>query len=186
MNRPWIVLTSLLILTGCSRQEPPAVESSPATTPALTPTPAPVTPTATPTNPAAKPPPVEIGTLEQEYVRTDDIYTKLTVLTQIPDADPAAALGMLTRLFEQEDDPELREELLQSIHDIEGQSQAKLDFLTIALQPIQPETVRLTAIDLLVSLGHPDAIPILQNFLADPSPDIRQAIADAVEQLSPR
>ncbi len=179
MNRALMALTGLLIITGCSRREEPATKP---VAPPVPVAPSGLPPLPTPTNTVAKTP-VEVGVLEQEYVRSQDLYTKLTVLTQIPEADPAAALGMLMRLFEQEEDNEMREELLQSLHDIEGQTQAKLDFLTIALQPVQPETVRLTALDLLVDVGHPDAIPILQNFLADPSPEIRQAVEDAVEQL---
>lgn len=120
---------------------------------------------------------------ETKYLAARDLYNKLLVLNHLPELPATEALAMLVRLFEQEDDPELRAELLDSITDVHGETAAKLDLLPLAIQPDQPFSVRIPAIDLLVELNHEEGLAIPQNFLTDPDPEIRQAVNDAIELL---
>lgn len=185
-----VVTLMTLMLTGCGKP-PASPDNSAATAPAATrlePLPgASQSPTSlTPTGSVATSPPVatpSVAELESRYLAARDLYSKLLVLNHLPELPAAEALAMLTRLFEQEEDAELRAELLFSLLDIEGEVAGKLDLLALAIQPNQPYSVRITAIDLLVELNHEEGIAILQNFLTDPDPEIRQAVADAVELL---
>ncbi len=180
MNRQLIAGSIALMLIGCSK---PATTTTPVRS--LTPVKVSASATATVTTVAAPHSKVDVTTLEQDYTRAKDMIAKVTVLNQIPDLEAASAVSLLGRLFDQEQDTEIREEIVYSLLDIQGQTQAKLDFLTVALQPNQPASVRLAAVDSLVELGHRDAIPILQNFMTDPNEEVRAAIEQAVDQLKP-
>lgn len=124
-----------------------------------------------------------VADLETQYLAARDLYNKLLVLNKLPELPAPEALAMLARLFEQEEDPELRAELLYSILDVEGEMFAKLSLLALAIQSNQSHSVRITAIDLLVELNHEEGIAILQNFLTDPEPEIRQAVNGAIELI---
>lgn len=190
MKQSLIMLVLSMALAGCGKDAPPAApsaHSSPSTSSGrLEPFPVDQTPSPTAVSTgtfagltAAEP--LTVRQIEERYAAAHDIYSKLLVLNQLSDLPPSEAMGLLMRLFEQEEDPELRAELLYSLLDIEGEVPAKLDFLALALQPTQPFSVRITAIELLANLHHEDALAILQNFLTDPDPEIRQAVSDAVE-----
>jgi len=178
-----------LLCGGCSRKEndspATATPPQPATQPALAaPVPAPAA-TLSHAAPAVLTPALlaVVAQVESDYQTAKDLYGKIAVLNRIDEVPPAAAGEALWRIFFTEQDVELREEVLNSLLDVEGEDQLKLDLLAAALQREQPQPVRLTAIDMLVDLVNPQAISILQNHLADPDQEIREAVADAVEDL---
>jgi HEAT repeat protein len=121
--------------------------------------------------------------LEIEYLAAPDLYGKLQVLSDLVDAPPAAAVDVLGRLFYYEEETEVREEILHSLLDVDGQGEAKRRLLEEAIQPDLPRSLRLTAIDLLAELGDKQALPALQKMLADPDQEVRQAIDDAMNDL---
>lgn len=189
MTRTRPIALAVLLLTGCGNPPAPP-DPSTATTPAVTrleplPDTPQTAPATSPTGIVHKSATAALAELETKYLAARDLYNKLLVLNQLPELPAAEALAVLARLFEQEDDAELRAELLYSIHDVDGEVAAKLDLLALAIQPNQPYSVRITAIDLLVELNHEEGIAILQNFLTDPDPEIRQAVNDAIELLRP-
>ena len=166
MNRPAILLL-LVGLVGCHDRAP----APPATGPA---TPPPATATGR-LSPALD--------LELAYLSTRDLYKKIEIMEALTEVAPAEGVLVFGRLFYFEEDPELREELLYSLMDIPGATDAKRALLEEALQPGLPAGVRFMAIDLLVELGDSRAATALQEQLADPDQQIRQAVEEALQDL---
>ncbi len=142
-----------------------------------------------PTTKAPPPPDPALTAVEQleiAYLSTRDLYTKIQIMSELSDSTPAAAVEVIGRLFDFEQDTELREELLVSLMDVDGELDAKRELLEEALDPDLPEPVRLTAIDHLIGLGDKRSLPALQKYVADPSQEVRRAIEDALNELMDR
>lgn len=192
------------IVVGCSKHEdePPAVvpptptkAASPAAGGSVTPKPAnqgvkpaskpvltkPAVPRPTPLSPveAAR----EIAALESAYVANPDFGNRVETIYKIADHDSPESITALGRIFQQEKDPDLKTEVLDSLFDIDGQDDRKVAILTAAAGADQPKDVRESAIDALGDIEPKFAVPILQSLTNDSDEEIRDAAKDQIEQL---
>jgi hypothetical protein len=122
-----------------------------------------------------------LDSLEQRYLRSADPEEKIETIAQISDLPDAEAVPALGRLFRNEPSVELRCELLGAIIGCEENEPAKLEALTGALLPAQPPSVRQIAIAGLETMDTPEAKELLQRMRYDSDPDIRAAVAEALE-----
>jgi hypothetical protein len=191
-----IVLVAGLIVMGCGRPaaEKPVAEGSPpprkeTERPASIVSPAPGQPAQQPVTPlpaqatesaaAGR----DASALEQQYQAAGDVLKKAEIIFQISELDTLAGVNALGRLFQGEQDTELRVQLLEALEDIEGHTDAKLAILSIGAQPGQPEEVREAVIDALLVMNEPRGLWILQMLLNDPSEDVREDAKIAMEVL---
>jgi hypothetical protein len=127
----------------------------------------------------AKPVPV----LEKDYATATNRDTRLDIMMDIAEIPGAESVKALTRLFEAETDLDLKVDLLDSLLGIEGFKDEKLIMLTMGARQGLPSEVRQSAIDGLIDLEDPRAVPILNGLLNDPDPEIREGAKDALEIL---
>lgn len=205
----WTVGASLALvgLQGCTKQEtevtPPAVTPSPAN-PSTGQKPSthqtgstvPLTQLAPNSKPATPAAPVEdfdkmsppqqlqyLAKMEGAYQASADLSTKIHILYDISGTGAPAALDSITRMFQAETDSEMKQQMIDSLDDVDGENDRKLMVLTAGIQSNQPQEVRESAIDSLVDLEDARAIAILQGLLNDSNADIREAAQDAIDQL---
>jgi hypothetical protein len=168
----WTGLATAVVAGGCRKSAPNSTATAPASAAA-----------ARPVIPPADDGESQAEELEIDYLATSDLYTKVQIMTDLTDTAPASAVEVLGRLFYFEEDAELREELLQTLMEVDGQTVAKRNILEEATHPEIPLSVRLTAIDLLDELGSKAALPALQKLTADPNQQIRDAAHDAIDDV---
>lgn len=160
---------------------PPSVEVKPAT-PAQTPASAPVVPPAareeTPAQLVA-----QVKQLETDYYNTPDFQKRVVIIYNLSSVESPATIDAMSRLFLNEQDTELKVELVNSLSDIEGENDKKLTILSGAIRPDQPKDVRLEAIDALADTEDKRAIQVLQGLLSDLDEEIREATQDAIDEL---
>ena len=121
--------------------------------------------------------------LEKTYLANPDFTERVQVIFQLSDLGTVDALGVLGRLFQKEQDPDLRVQVLNSLFDIEGQDDKKAALLAAGVATNQPKDVRDAAIDALGDIEAKRSVPILQSILSDPDEDIREHAKDVIEQL---
>ena len=121
--------------------------------------------------------------LEKNYLANPDFTERVQVIFQLSDLGSVDALGVLGRLFQKEQDPDLRVQILNSLFDIEGQDDKKSALLAAGVATNQPKDVRDSAIDALGDIEAKRAVPILQSLLNDTDEDIREHAKDIIEQL---
>jgi hypothetical protein len=188
-------------LTGCSRAPQPPAPAEPAPTPPASTAPPATLPAVRPVAPLdydddmeiypardplrpGSPEAIEQARLtEEQYRATTTVKQRVQALYQLSSQDTPEALQALGRLFQAEPDPELREEILESLLEFTGQKENKLAILTAALGPDQPLGVRETAIDVLIDLAYHEAIPVLQGLLQDPNQTVRDMARDAIIEI---
>ena len=187
--------------TGCGRKDEsePAAAPQPAATAKSTDhskvAPTPPVPAAKPVTPAksvvVKPdvapeagdtPPTAVE-LEKHYLANPDFTERVQGIFQLSDLGTPEALSVLGRLFQKEQDPDLRIQVLNSLFDIEGQDDKKTALLAAGAATNQPKEVREAAIDALGDIEAKRALPILQALLNDPDEDLREHAKDVIEQL---
>jgi HEAT repeat protein len=126
---------------------------------------------------------VSLSQIEDQYRAATSLKEKIKtirLLVNVRDEGTAVALG---RMFHAEKDPELREEILETLIDIKGSEADKLSVLASAVASSQPAEIREVAIDIMIDLGSRNAIPVLQNLVNDPDTKIRDAAKDAIRQI---
>ncbi|NQU10207.1 hypothetical protein HQ590_05425 [bacterium] len=121
--------------------------------------------------------------LEAQYLQTTDLRQKMVLLAELSDTEARAALPVLGRLFHLEPDLALKEEILYSVQDVEGEMEVKLLLLAEAVATNQPQRIRLAGIDAVVDLEDRRGALVVQNLVNDPDPEIREAATDALEEL---
>jgi len=121
--------------------------------------------------------------LEKAYLANPDFTERVQVIFQLSDLGSADALATLGRLFQKEQDPDLRVQVLNSLFDIEGHDDKKAALLAAGVATNQPKDVRDAAIDALGDIEAKRAVPILQSLLSDPDEDLREHAKDIIEQL---
>jgi len=204
-----IGLTSaVLSVTGCSNKESetpsvPAPPVPPKTERSETPSPEPLTPLPVEVKPIvpAKPAPptpvappaaqedspaqlaAQVKQLEADYYNTADFQKRVGIIYNLSSVESPATIDAVSRLFLNEQDADLKVELVSSLSDIDGENDKKLTLLTGAIRPDQPKDVRLEAIDALADTEDKRAIQILQGLANDPDEEIRDAVQDAIEQV---
>ena len=160
---------------------PPSAAVKP-TTSAKTPVPSPVVPPAaqeeTPAQLVA-----QVKQLESDYYNTPDFQKRVVIIYNLSSVESPATIDAVSRLFFNEQDTELKVELVNSLTDIEGENDKKLTILSGAIRSDQPKDVRLEAIDALADTEDKRAIQVLQGLLNDSDEEIREAAQDAIEQL---
>jgi aminopeptidase N len=195
---------TLLAMAGCSKKEtqetplpPPSVTTLPATQPLPTlPPPAATTLTAATSASAADTNPesgdgqtqaelaAQVKQLESEYQNTPDFQKRVTLIYEISANDDAPdVVDALAHLFLNEEDQELKIELINSLNDVDGQNDKKLAILSTAMRADQPKEVRLEAMDGMGDVQDRRGIQILQGYLNDPDEDVKAAAQDTIEQL---
>jgi len=121
--------------------------------------------------------------LEKTYLANPDFTERVQVIFQLSDLGSADALATLGRLFQKEQDPDLRVQVLNSLFDIEGHDDKKAALLAAGVATNQPKDVRDAAIDALGDIEAKRAVPILQSLLSDADEDLREHAKDVIEQL---
>jgi hypothetical protein len=192
-NTALAIAASFALFTGCSKpaNEPsaptPSAPASSSTTKLPEPTTLPKVPSGHPQiglPPATeKVPVVSLSQIEDQYRAATSLKEKIKtirLLVNVRDEGTAVALG---RMFHAEKDPELREEILETLIDIKGSEADKLSVLASAVASSQPPEIREVAIDIMIDLGSRNAIPVLQNLVNDPDTKIRDAAKDAIRQI---
>ncbi|HUJ10826.1 MAG TPA: HEAT repeat domain-containing protein [Verrucomicrobiae bacterium] len=201
-----IALASVTWLAiGCSKKEseptpPPMIEKTkprpvtPPAPPVIEPTPTPP-PTAPTPEPAPTPPAssseeetpaqlaAEVQQLESTYHNTPDFQKRVGIIYDITSVESPAAVDAIGRLFSVEPDPDLKTELIDSLSDIDGENDKKLNILTSALSANQPKDVRLEAIDAISDTEDKRGIQLLQPLLQDPDEEVRDAAKDSIDDL---
>ena len=189
MSRPlWLagLVAVAAFASGCSRSDNP-----PPTPPSLPPPASAATravgwPGVATNHPAAVADPVVSGTAEQlevNYLQAQDVPAKMQVLDDLSDAEPSAAVAVLSRLFFFEREPTLREEILNQLVYIDGAEAAKIELLTEAVKTNQIASVRYAAVQVMVDDNDPSAVRVLQSLLNDPDSGLRDAATDAIDEL---
>jgi type IV secretory pathway VirB10-like protein len=162
---------------------PPPVAITPATPPTLT---APSTPPAVPPSAQEETPAqlaAQVQQLESTYFNTPDLQKRVAMIYELTSIESPATIDAVGRLFVNEKDQELKIELVNSLSDIDGENDKKLNILTAAIRGDQPKDVRSEAIDALVDTEDKRAIQMLQPLLKDTDEEIREAAQDGIEQL---
>ncbi len=119
--------------------------------------------------------------LEEEYRRAPaTLDDRLPTIYQIAALPAAVAVPSLARLFVAESQTDLKAEILSALHDPDGEVDAKLSLLTVAILPDQPFEVRRTAIETMTGLADPRALNLLQGLVTDHDPLIREAAMSAI------
>jgi HEAT repeat protein len=189
------VMIAAGMLIGCGKpSEQPAESPAPAAQPdkpqpsGMPPLPPSTTKTPTVTPPSAVPAvgnqgAGEISQIEAAYLANPDFAKRVELIYKISDVGTVESIAALSRLFNQEKDPDLKIEVVDSLFDIDGLDQHKVALLVTASAANQPKEVRESAIDALGDLEPKYALPILQSLAADPDEDIREAAKDQIELL---
>jgi hypothetical protein len=191
-----LCLTSFFVF-ACSKPAPsPSVDRepnvelpTPAATPENEPSPTIVPPDAAdrsleqPTPGADESPAQTAGSLRQKFLNTQDSNERGAILQALGELDNAEAIAVLGFLFQNEQDEELKLDMLATLEQMEVPNAPKMPIIAAALRPEQPQSVREEAIDVLAELDEPGALQMLQSLMADPNPEIRDAAKDALESV---
>jgi hypothetical protein len=129
--------------------------------------------------PIVKPLPV----LEKDYASATNRDTRLDIMMDIAETPGADAVRALTRLFEIENDTDLKIDLLDSLLGIDGFKEEKLIMLTLGARQGLSSEIRQSAIDGLIDLDDARVIPVLNGLLNDPDEEIREGAQDALEMI---
>ena len=173
----------LISASGCSRSDQPGPAATSPPTARVAPGPGPGATTNRPPGAAALAESVSPEQLEVNYLQAPDVPAKIDILDDLGDAEPGAAVAVLSRLFFYERDHALQEEILNQLVYINGAEAAKIELLSDAVKTNQAASVRYAAIEVMVEGGDPSAVVVLQPVLHDPDPGLRDAAADAIEEL---
>ena len=125
----------------------------------------------------------QVRQAESDYHNTPDFQKRVVILYNLSSVESPETIDAVGRLFLNEQDKELKIELLNSLTDIEGENDKKLTILSAAIRADQPKDVRSEAIDGMTNMEDKRAIQVLQGLLNDPDQEIREAAQDAIEQL---
>jgi len=126
----------------------------------------------------------QLKQLVNEYDNTADFQKRVTLIYEISGNDDAPdVVDALAHLFLNEQDQELKIELVNSLGDVDGQNDKKLAILSSALRPDQPREVRQEAVDAMGDLQDKRGIQILQSYSNDPDPDLKDTVQDTIDQL---
>ena len=117
------------------------------------------------------------------YLAAKETSDRIEFVYQLGNADSADALNVLMRLFQSENDADLKQEMLDAADRIDGQLPAMLTLLSLALGPSQPADVRDAALAMLLGINDRRAIPAWQPLLTDPNPDTRELARQQIEDL---
>jgi len=127
--------------------------------------------------------PKTLPEMEKAYLSTTNRDTRLDLMMDIAEVPTADSVKSLTRLFESENDPDMKVDLIDSLLGIDGFKDEKLIMLTMAIRQGLPNDVRESAIDGLIDLEDARAIALLNGLLNDPDTQIRESAQDAIELL---
>lgn len=175
-------------LTGCAPNPPPdhlivsAAEDSPR--PRTLP-PAPAEPDDVPPfspNPTLREPVLQFDSLNERYYASSDAATKVELIGEVANLENGEAVNGLSHLFQSERDTELKLALLAAVMVREESAAKQLTVYAGGLWPLQPQSVRLMAIEGLAVLRTPEAIAMLRGLQFDADGEIRAAAADALER----
>ncbi len=121
--------------------------------------------------------------LERRYNQTPDFGQKIEIVYKLASQETAEAVKVMSKLFTAEKDEELKIHLVDSLVDIEGHEDVKLEMLRAAILPDQPQDVRESAIDAIVDLESPKGIPILEALVNDSNEEVREWAKDSLDVL---
>lgn len=166
------VLTTLAVLAvtvACDRQPPsptPRAKAVPPSTVA----------TVAPRKSAAE--------LVRYYLYSRDASERRRTLYVLQDMPGNEALPAVERLLQAEREPELRVELLESLDVWDGNADVKVRVLERELlDDPRPGAVYDAALDALMNLRDPAALPLWWQLLDDPRDQVRAVARDAIARL---
>ena len=134
-----------------------------------------------PTPGADESPAQTAGSLRQKFLSTQNPNERSAILQALGELDNAEAIAVLGFLFQNEQDEEVKLDMLATLEQMEVPNAPTMPIIATALRPEQPQSVREEAIDMLAELDEPGALQMLQSLTADPNPEIRDAAKDALE-----
>jgi hypothetical protein len=131
--------------------------------------------------------PLQLQDALRQYPTLDDPASRSALVDRVLAMTETAATGQvvaqaLEMIFHQESTAKVKLDILNDLILLD-EPYSIISFLE-GIDPNQPQEVRAKAIDALGNLGDPRAVPFLQQFIADPDPDIRDAAKNALEALA--
>lgn len=123
--------------------------------------------------------------LERAYRIDREYVNRVETVHRLADASSPQSRDTLRRLFFEEQNLELRVQMVHSLSFVESDDFApSMPILQEAIRPTQPRELREAAIDTIQSLNDPRAIPLLQIALADTDPELRESAERTIEYLN--
>lgn len=177
----------LFAVGGCGKQEETAPPSKPAILQPGTNAPAPAVVATQPNviskrQPRRAPRPVlGLPELEKKYYEVTTKQEKMALVNEVADHGTKESLALTRRLFQSEQDEQVKDEMLTAIWAIDGLEAEKLEIYRLAVKDTQPQSLRESAIDDISDLEDPAAEKLLKELLKDPNSEIREAAKDGLE-----
>jgi hypothetical protein len=125
----------------------------------------------------------QVKQFEADYRNTADFQKRVVIIYNLSSVESPDTIDAIGRLFLNENDKELKIELVNSLLDVEGENDKKLAILGTAIRAEQPKEVRLEGIDGMGDTEDKRAIQVLQTLLTDPDEDVRENAQDTIDQL---
>jgi len=122
----------------------------------------------------------QLASLEQRYLSFADPETRVELIGQVIDPENPLAVEILGRLFQNERDTDLKLALLAAVMVQEEQPAAQLAVFASGLWPLQPQSVRIAAVEGLAILRTAEAVQILHGLRFDADRQIRAAAVEAL------
>lgn len=194
---PGVILLGFLVTTACDRGPQPGAppptrsmeeaETARAPEPASPPAVASDVPVAEAVRAEVSPPPLgDPWTIERHFLASQgDSARRLELVRQLADAEPAAVLTVLNRLFPRERREDVKMEMLTVLGDLDHSVEPERQWTLCnqALAPTQPSKVRYVAVHVLADLEDARRPALLRNLSADPDAQIRAAAAQVLRDL---
>ena len=121
----------------------------------------------------------QLVSVEQSYFASDP-QSRVELIGKVTDSAGEAAVDALGRLFHGESDTDVKLALLAAVMAQEGQPAQQLAVFASGSSSLQPESVRLAAIQGLSALRTPAAIQMLKGLRLDADGGIRAAAEGAL------
>jgi len=121
--------------------------------------------------------------MTRQFRSSTNFDDRFETLLSIGEVGTAEAVSALEELFVEEPDKDLRVELINALIGISGAKEERLRFLKRGLSSSQPAEVREAALDGLVDLEDPRAVPLIESLFSDPDPAL-QALARQLHELA--
>ena len=185
-----------LLLAGCSEKRAATADLPKPVTPAIEPSSTDISIRPTPDDPTTAPPPIDPapspetaadpGAVERRYLAAaHDPATRIAAIRELANANPAASLALLNRVFPLERREDVKSEMLTVLGDLDHSRDRdpQLALCAKALASSQPQRVRYIAIHTMADLHDPRARAFLLPLQNDPDREIRNAAAQVLAGL---
>jgi HEAT repeat protein len=114
-----------------------------------------------------------VAELARQFRASTNFDDRFEALLSIGEVGTAEAVTALEGLFREEQDKDVRVELINALIGITGAKDERLRFLELGTRADQPREVREAAMDGLVDLEDARALPVLRSLFSDSDPNVR-------------